>query len=1379
MPIPAGTYPIGGPIVFTGAKPTENNILGPLYDAGARWLGDDGYEVIERSGTEPNYLYRWIPKFDGGLNERQANEVLANIQTQVEDWARVISGPDSKIPNRKITFTNQQLAALLNFNISPNSVPNRATAIARNYNITHNDFTPLGTDVWINVDIAGNDSRRIKLTANPVAVAIDSTAAAGIISNYGAAGFVPVDITLYDAATGGNSLGKIKGGIGLTDVISTTGGLSQSEVDARVEAGVKSGVLDWAETGNTDAIPSEKLVNAPGGIEPVANGELGSRVSVLEHQAADLHIEQHDEWVNETDSTEAGIHVRTAISSSLDIPTISAYDYAARQTITSNGSYNVYLRLPFTATNTKRVLKIRRSSTEETLFEHWIYLGQDATYRYYSWTGGSAGQSGDVYQTQKTDRVETTRYTGDLAGDKIGFALKETNSVDQTDFIISTFDNTSQIQLSRSSQRQVASLTWDVSVSWLAEMSKEEIQQEYVITFHEPFPRIDGLYYQIRLGDEIVVPRKIWREINNIERFTPNEATVDAILAAHNGDDHLELEFDFYNTEDSTQIVGAAFQSIPVLSIVSGTDDFDKRILDDLENKTTDIDVTTSPTLEDAVASEAGIAIFTDTSIIGAGLLNDSRALQESDVASYSFLQSVSLGTTTEAIIVRIEGTLGPLPFALQVGNEVREIHSYHKVLSDSTWDYYYLGSASNERLTIKKHGLAYHTKYHGDLAGQALERINTKQDRLTFDQRVSLADGRIEPRAIEWPESLDGRRTSIGRQWKIFFSFTGFLDRDVWIEGNIEGTPLEFYTGPDGEIGTNPVFERRRVKLVGKLNAPTTLHRIIARLPDGPNQPLLNTQRDGVIEAIGAHATTRSTADPGPSEVQFQVRMWDAAVGGNGLGEYHLTVSLIPNNTPGIQGPSGNQGPPGAFSTSLIGRGNFDATTALQYALDANSTDITIPATGDWAIVNFGSSTSTGNQSGDWHWVDLNALRTAVATYGNNATTTTNKGLLFEDSISSGQDAYLGVTSDGKLLFASSGPVDAISLEIRLVTSTEAAYAGAVASDTIIDEVEETDSDLDGIQPTARALLNDLNHLSVKKVTRLLARVIKKASESVLGLVLLARDEDVGESETDTSRVLTVERGKTLIARAGSFEIAGDSVILVENPDTPITANATNQNKLLLRAGELYRNEPIHYTDPVATYRDFATSDLPTGYTWDRPHQNTPSASSYADNTIVYIASSGHFQRKITGSGRAQWVNYTVPNWRGQVYNEAAGNSKVSAVGDVIYDLTFGKVKVVATITARVPDQWHWEPLLGEVGGGEDNNVRVYANAVVTSSGGVPGQLLQLTSPSGKELTSYLDTVLFANLPEKMTANPKVKVDGLDEKFIYLQDGNTHVTYN
>ena len=54
----------------------------------------------------------------------------------------------------------------------------------------------------------------------------------------------------------------------------STGGLTQSQVDARVQAGVS----DWAEQGNTDAIPATKLTNAPSGGGGLNQGQVDARV---------------------------------------------------------------------------------------------------------------------------------------------------------------------------------------------------------------------------------------------------------------------------------------------------------------------------------------------------------------------------------------------------------------------------------------------------------------------------------------------------------------------------------------------------------------------------------------------------------------------------------------------------------------------------------------------------------------------------------------------------------------------------------------------------------------------------------------------------------------------------------------------------------------------------------------------------------------------------------------------------------------------------------------------------------------------------------------------------------------------------------------------
>lgn len=52
MPLPRGTYPVGGPIILTGERPAASE---ELYAAGARW----GDEFIRRSGSVGNYTYAW------------------------------------------------------------------------------------------------------------------------------------------------------------------------------------------------------------------------------------------------------------------------------------------------------------------------------------------------------------------------------------------------------------------------------------------------------------------------------------------------------------------------------------------------------------------------------------------------------------------------------------------------------------------------------------------------------------------------------------------------------------------------------------------------------------------------------------------------------------------------------------------------------------------------------------------------------------------------------------------------------------------------------------------------------------------------------------------------------------------------------------------------------------------------------------------------------------------------------------------------------------------------------------------------------------------------------------------------------------------------
>lgn len=146
---------------------------------------------------------------------------------------------------------------------------------------------------------------------------------------------------------------------------------------------------------------------------------------------------------------------------------------------------------------------------------------------------------------------------------------------------------------------------------------------------------------------------------------------------------------------------------------------------------------------------------------------------------------------------------------------------------------------------------------------------------------------------------------------------------------------------------------------------------------------------------------------------------------------------------------------------------------------------------------------------------------------------------------------------------------------------------------------------------------------------------------------------------------------------------------LLLDTPGSPIAATATNARHVLYRAGDFYRNEAVHTADPSATYRAFAASDLPAGYTWGGAVQVNPGASTVTDNRVVYSIPANRFERKITTGGVAFWVGYNVANWRGPVADESAADRTVQAVGDVVF--FGGSVQVVATFTARTPDRWQW----------------------------------------------------------------------------------------
>ena len=68
----------------------------------------------------------------------------------------------------------------------------------------------------------------------------------------------------------------------------------------------------------------------------------------------------------------------------------------------------------------------------------------------------------------------------------------------------------------------------------------------------------------------------------------------------------------------------------------------------------------------------------------------------------------------------------------------------------------------------------------------------------------------------------------------------------------------------------------------------------------------------------------------------------------------------------------------------------------------------------------------------------------------------------------------------------------------------------------------------------------SDTAYTTVLKVFRAIARKVKNASTTVRGIVIIARNEDVDSSESDTTRVLDVAKGKRLIQRIAAVFPAG-----------------------------------------------------------------------------------------------------------------------------------------------------------------------------------------------------------------------------------------------
>ncbi|MCY4430606.1 MAG: hypothetical protein OXC11_09470 [Rhodospirillales bacterium] len=78
------------------------------------------------------------------------------------------------------------------------------------------------------------------------------------------------------------------------------------------------------------------------------------------------------------------------------------------------------------------------------------------------------------------------------------------------------------------------------------------------------------------------------------------------------------------------------------------------------------------------------------------------------------------------AMLVRVSTGLAPIQFRLNNNGSVEPLFSFRSQVSDANWDYYDGGVVSGGASAIEKRTEAFHTAWHGDLAGRALAQVES-----------------------------------------------------------------------------------------------------------------------------------------------------------------------------------------------------------------------------------------------------------------------------------------------------------------------------------------------------------------------------------------------------------------------------------------------------------------------------------------------------------------------------------------------------------------------------------------------------------------------------------------------------------------------------
>lgn len=192
---------------------------------------------------------------------------------------------------------------------------------------------------------------------------------------------------------------------------------------------------------------------------------------------------------------------------------------------------------------------------------------------------------------------------------------------------------------------------------------------------------------------------------------------------------------------------------------------------------------------------------------------------------------------------------------------------------------------------------------------------------------------------------------------------------------------------------------------------------------------------------------------------------------------------------------------------------------------------------------------------------------------------------------------------ADTAITAAANAAADAVAAQ---ATADAALPKTAKAVNTDIDAIDATDTAI-STSLANQSSLDDGDYVTVRKLVRALARVVKTASTTIRGMVLLARNEDVDATATDTSRVVTVASAIRLFNRLKTplLPKSGGTMTGKITLDGPPTADLhaaskgyVDQNSGAGGRYSAYHVKIANYTATLADNRRMIWMELPNAQT-------------------------------------------------------------------------------------------------------------------------------------------------------------------------------------